>query len=445
MIYALIIGIYKCKIFIIPRLFENKRKYTVPHNLNLRQNLLRCYKHVPKIYDVSRIDHLARKNLMPIRKTIDSVVGYSELSVFLAGSTSERFNVPVSCNWILINGFTERSHAIVSDFDYMISSEHNKASFTPGEEKYVIMTNNPNLQTGFVLLQDQNQIINAKKFRNDFLTVLSKLKLTSFEGYIPSTRILDCCLCNEETNYGAIKLKGPAIELRIGSNRTSVDRFYADVTFSVKCSQWPGRISNWQKRDGKRWPDGQDVERIVKQGCHLVPKSQLNDSKGETWRISFSQAEVELSQSVPELSRVCFIGVKIIAKDHLWAVCRKITSYQMKCIFFNTLETTDPSIWLSYHNLESCFQLLLQAIFRAIDRRSCPHFWIPEINLFADLTDSDVGKLLKKMRQVQEKPSQFVEPFISESEWINFKRLQKNKQTLNNYGSCEEAAVINFT
>jgi len=451
LLISLLNGICKCKKLIIPRLLEDKRKQTVPHNLNLRQNLLWCYRYIPKINDMLRIDNRARKNLTQICKLVkDRVEGYSELSIFLTGSTAERFNIPISYSWVLTRGLDEFSHAIVSDFDYMISSKLIKASFTLGEEKYVVITNKPNVQPGFVLLQDQDQIINAKKFKADFYKVLKKLKLRYFEGYIPYERICCCCLNkNGNMNIGKVEIKGPAIELSISTDYHTVDRFYADITFSIKCTQWPDRISNWCNRDGKRWPDGHDVERIVKQGCHLVAKSQLDDTKGETWRISFSQAEVELSQLVPELARVCFIGLKIIAKDHLREVCPKIKSYQMKCIFFNTLEITEPPMWLYDQNLEHCFQLLLQAVVQAIDDKSCPHFWIPGINLFADLTDLDVSKLLKKMRQVQESPSQFIEPFLRATALLGegkpITRQPQSRQTTNNYGSFEEAAVVSFT
>ena len=212
--------------------------------------------------------------------------------------------------------------------------------------------------------------------------------------------------------------KGPAIHLNLGSTVDSVsDRFNGDVTFALKCHDWPEVISDWSRRWNRKWPSEMEVVRIISRGCHLVPKSQKDDKEGLTWRMSFSQAEVELASLVPPIARACFIGLKVICKDYLSIACKKLGSYQLKCIFYYTLERTDPEI---SSNIEKCFHLLLSNLKLAVANRHCPHFWIPEINLFQDLRKKEARKLLKIIEKVQRKAEEYIED-------VNFDKRSKGK------------------
>lgn len=134
---------------------------------------------------------------------------------------------------------------------------------------------------------------------------------------------------------------GPAIKLKIwnpSSNRNVCGcmptdaSFFGDIVLALKFSESTDSVSDWSSCPNKQWPPPSEIERIKWQGCHLVAKTNLS-AEQYTWRISFSKAEVELSQLVPETARVCFVAMKIIAKDYLSSVCKNLSSYHLKCIF----------------------------------------------------------------------------------------------------------------
>jgi len=204
----------------------------------------------------------------------------------------------------------------------------------------------------------------------------------------------------------------------MGSNPNKIDRFYSDLTFSLKCLEWP-EVSDWSERPNKQWPTLEEIERIKSYGCHFVPQSQNKcenhkkdaDTEGLTWRISFSKAEVELSKLVPTAARMCYVALKIIAKDYLFVVCKKLKSYHLKCIFFYTLENSDKDVWME-DNLEYCFKLLLTNLGDSFRNQLCSLFWVSTYDMFGDLDESDFnGRYFRQVENIEENPSRFIEPF----------------------------------
>lgn len=124
----------------------------------------------------------------------------------------------------------------------------------------------------------------------------------------------------------------------------STNGFLADTVFSIFCPEWP-EVSDWPTRTERNWPLASDMETITKNGCHLIPKSQPNDTKKITWRFSFSNAEVQLSKLINPVARKCFLGLKIIAKRYLQPMCKEFKSYHIKTILYYTLEKTPLSFW----------------------------------------------------------------------------------------------------
>ena len=192
--------------------------------------------------------------------------------------------------------------------------------------------------------------------------------------------------------------------------------FDGDATFAIQCPDWPDQVCNWKARPNRRWPSQEAVLRITSPGCHIVPKSHKDDHQGVTWRISFSRAEVDLSVLIPKMARFYFIGLKVIAKDYLSITCKRIKSYHLKCILFNTLETTDPEFWKDEDNLEAGFSMLLNNLKKKIQNTSCPHYWIPHINLFQEINQKDVTNLLEVIENVEKKPETYIEVLKVENE-----------------------------
>jgi len=405
--------VYKILIKKIPRFCCGKRRFTKSHKHSLVSILRTLYTFIPNEESLRRIDEKARENIIIAQKVMEKELQVEEMELFMAGSTSERFNLPVSSCWFKTEGVSETSHAMVSDFDYMISPTAEKASFTSERDKYLVITDYPKLQPGFVHLHDNEsgKLIAANVLKKDLLGVTRALKVRHFQGFKPTRQVCFCCAKYPDVKFANAKIKGPAIELSIGTDVNLADSFYSDLTFSVKCLQWPDTVSDWTYRPDKKWPHPYDVARIASLGCHIVPKSQPDDEEELSWRISFSRAEVELSKLIPPTARMCLIGLKIIAKDYLSVACSRISSYQLKSLLLYAMEKTDPQFWLYEENLEQRFHLLFGNLPEAVINKYCPHFGIPEINLFVDLEDWDIKKLTKVLRKILKSPQRYIDEF----------------------------------
>ena len=92
---------------------------------------------------------------------------------------------------------------------------------------------------------------------------------------------------------------GPAI--LIPGDKDDVDHTLdMDLVNAIHCKQWPSQAEEWLRRPrSSGWPSQQQIKHIEEMGCHAVaiglPKSDEQDCE---WRLSFSQAERYLLQSL---------------------------------------------------------------------------------------------------------------------------------------------------
>ena len=162
----------------------------------------------------------------------------------------------------------------------------------------------------------QGKFLSAKKMKDVLYKVVGRTKLTDYPTTLKQNDLSDVFLKTLEATSVVVKKQGPAVKLVIGSSRAqepcnSINNiFLADLTFSIKCS-WPAYCT-WLDRPHRYWPSPEDVQRIHNLGCHVVPKSQVDDLSFLTWRFSFSKAEVELSKLVFDCVRKCFLAYLII-------------------------------------------------------------------------------------------------------------------------------------
>ena len=113
------------------------------------------------------------------------------------------------------------------------------------------------------------------------------------------------------------------------------------------------------------------------------------------FRYSFSQAEVILSDNIPENARITFLAFKGTIKKIVNYVSdrsgkfHEIPSYVLKTILFNQVETKENSYWKQTNVLEIFFSDLLLKLTKCIETRACPMYWNPSINLLDDMSEED--------------------------------------------------------
>ena len=424
----IIMALFQCRNH-YPKIFYNRRKrHMVSHDLSLEGVLQSIGKWVQSDTRLTSIDKKSRKTLSHLRPILKKYCqGMTDFKFFLVGSTAEKLNIQFSPG----NSFGEvhdDSHALISDLDYMVSPGNETVSFTP-DRGIELCKNDEKLLPGYVYLRkkDGNERIKASRVRKNLLKAVREMRTRHIDGYMRPKVYCGCFIVDKE-NHASARLQGPAVKLKFSSAPFQVDRFFVDLTFAFKCPKWPDEVSDWTYRPGKKWPNNEHVKRIASMGCHVVPKSQPGD--GYTWRLSFSTAEFELCRLAPQTAREGFLGLKVITKDYL-SVTYKGLSYALKCLFLRTLET-EPEFWrrIDEESPQECFLYLLQKLADAIANRNCPHFWIPHINLFEDLTKNNAKKLSKKMKKIKKQPQQYIEtPYKGDgpSDSVNNSREQPNQ------------------
>ena len=187
-------------------------------------------------------------------------------------------------------------------------------------------------------------------------------------------------------------ITGPALNFRVKSAHLSHSqttqnewskRVDCDFIFAFHLDQWPEVAGEWLTRK-RQWPSQEIVMSLVKEGCHVVPKSRsIQDNK--SWRISFSTTEVALSNLVGEKARKTFLAVKLLVKKKLKPVCPFLKSYHIKTLFLNYMEGKTKDHWENAKlELTMAIQDFAEYVVCAMESGHCPHHFISSVNLWEE-------------------------------------------------------------
>ena len=385
----------------------------------LRQKLLLIDKYFPTLDQINVFEMKGsikmERMLNEISKSLDD---RERLDVTLVGSASERLNIPLSeiSEWILGKAMAT-THALLTDYDFMICNNLNQASFNRGK-KYHITTEDAPLGFAKLFCNMTNSIVSPKNIKRKIYKSIMNMEFDDLPGFNNHSifycmihgSILPMIICScilsilRYLKFGfRITQTGPAIRIQRCDEDSS---FLVDVTFYIKTIEWP-TYSDWPTRT-RKWPSEDIIDKVVREGFHLVPKSHPKDKEGVTWRFSFSKAEVTLLNLIEPTARKCFVSFKIIAKDFLIPCCKKLRTYYFKTIFMHVLEKNETNFWRE-DEIEKCFYCLIDHVIQAVKSRQCPHFWLSGVNLFEDLTDKDEKRLLKLLTKIKKGPSPYID------------------------------------
>lgn len=170
-----------------------------------------------------------------------------------------------------------------------------------------------------------------------------------------------------------------------------------DYAICTHCKSWITPANQWITRSNNSWP-GYDVKQaVVKHGVLFVPigvKGSLTEEL--EWRISFSVAEKFLIYTFTQTQLLCYALMKILLKD---VIARYIEytgflcSYVIKTVMFWISEDISTSIWKP-ENLLSCFMRCFKRLIYCVEYSVCPHYFIPENNLFANKIEIPAHQVL---------------------------------------------------
>ena len=173
------------------------------------------------------------------------------------------------------------------------------------------------------------------------------------------------------------------------------DKFDNALCFHSK--QWISPAHKWVTRPNTSWPSSELKSNIIDHGTLFVPIG-CKGSKNEDieWRFSFSVSEKLLIYSFTHVQLICYALMKIVLKDVIDSDddCKGLLcSYYIKNIIFWVSEELPLSIWRP-ENLIWCFMRCFERLLYCVEYSMCPHYFIPEINMFENKIEGHERQVL---------------------------------------------------
>ena len=189
---------------------------------------------------------------------------------------------------------------------------------------------------------------------------------------------------------------GPAVNVSVFLREGGGAMF--DMALCVSFPYWPAVANDWITRHRPSgWPSQELVSSIVKEGCTLVPVSPLRSLTGLEWRISFSSCERKLAQSLSNCQKGCFLIVKGIWRHFLKHPSKRgVQSYHLKTAMFWVCEEVSPADWRRDKIGVGALRIL-QKLYSFLVNMCCPHYVIPENNLFQDIEEDVLMATLQRV------------------------------------------------
>jgi len=166
-----------------------------------------------------------------------------------------------------------------------------------------------------------------------------------------------------------------------------------DAVLCIPCLSWPTQAADWPIRHRNYgWPDAATVERVVIDGCDVVPVAHRQCRQHELmgknqWRLSFSRAEILLLNSWMPVQQIVYHTLRHFMKtERLTEIvdnseAGKLSNYHIKTLMLWACELK-PRIWWTDHvSLVRISVELLHDLAVWLTEARCPQYVINSCNL----------------------------------------------------------------
>ncbi|XP_070538633.1 protein mab-21-like 3 [Ptychodera flava] len=217
-----------------------------------------------------------------------------------------------------------------------------------------------------------------------------------------------------ETVHLCKKTHGPAITIKL-THQGFDDGIYVDLVPFVPNNGVglpPSVLEKWPRTS--LWPPADKVEEVKRVGINAVAKDSLY------WQTSFQRCEVVLLEGIDKdegCRKQCLRILKKLRED-FWCRSTKpvLSSFHLKTLLLWECERHPHSTDWSREKLGERVLGLVRELKTWVSRRRCPHYFIPEINLFTDkhgkLKDPEDGngfdRVVEKLSEFLDQPSRFL-------------------------------------
>ena len=147
----------------------------------------------------------------------------------------------------------------------------------------------------------------------------------------------------------------------------------------VRCLSWPSQAADWPTRHRNYdWPDSATVDRVVNNGCDVVPVAHRQCRQHEwmgrfQWRLSFSRAEIVVINSWMPVQQIVYHMLRVFVKNELTknddnnSEAFELSNYHIKTLMMWACELNSSSFWTNELNLiRICVELFVFCLFGSL-------------------------------------------------------------------------------
>jgi len=244
-------------------------------------------------------------------------------------------------------------------------------------------------ETSFVMDMDDCKLgfTHLRLVQCNHANILKLCKQIGHSSYL-SNELLKNSLISSSQQSGWHHIHGPCV-----SDKNDL----LDYALCFHSRQWILPAHKWVTRPNTSWPSSELKSKIIDHGILFVPIG-CKGSKNEDieWRFSFSVGEKLLIYSFTHVQLICYALMKILLKDVIDSDddCKGLLcSYYIKNIIFWVSEELPLSLWRP-ENLTYCFMSCFERLLYCVEYSMCPHYFIPEINMFENKIEGYARQVL---------------------------------------------------
>ena len=189
---------------------------------------------------------------------------------------------------------------------------------------------------------------------------------------------------------------------------------------------WP-ECASWLKSCTHKWPGSNVKDQILSGGIHLVPIPEY-----ELWKFLFCDARrrLLLREDVEEKGR-CLRTLKVIAESDLCRPKGLLPSHLENIFMWASRKFCHAKDW-SGPELPRRFLQMLAALNKCLKNGDCHEFFVPSINLFADINENATRILSSKVEDIMTDPCKYLITGQNINEQTVVNRL-RNSETDNEF------------
>ena len=157
---------------------------------------------------------------------------------------------------------------------------------------------------------------------------------------------------------------------------------------------------------------------IKENGCHLVPKASLpNSSCTDEWRLSFSSAEIILSEQLSDFQKKCYLVVKTIFYINFKELIdertvRYLPSYAIKTIKFKLQDDIHQNEWQSLEDQLDYFsviQMYYDILSDSLNEGFLSCYFVEEMNILSGFSKEFLIQASAVAERISKNPLDYTE------------------------------------